>query len=125
MGANLGLKIVTIAKPRATKTETQAQPGSWTRPAWVVSTWFQPKAPAAMSSTQSTPVLANVPPTVIVRVSAGAVGGAPIWVAAAAPVGDAQPGSSSSSVALMRLGARAGFAMGSTLAGRRVGSAAT
>ena len=63
--------------------------------------------------------MANVPPTVIVRVSAGAVGGAPIWVAAAAPEGDAQPGSSSSRVALMRLGARAGFAMGANASGPR------
>src|SRR5690349_20110288 len=102
IGAALGLKIVTNANPRATNTATQAQPGSCTRPAVVVSTWFQPTAPAATSRTQRTPVFANVPPTVMVRVAVVAVGGAPIWVVAAAPVGDAQPGSSSSRVALMR-----------------------
>src|SRR3954452_22826271 len=91
IGAAFGLKIVTIANPSATNTETQAQPGSCTRPAVVVSTWFHPTAPAARSSSHRNPVFANVPPTVMVRVSAGAAGGRPISVAAAAPAGDAQP----------------------------------
>src|SRR5690349_16940716 len=102
MRAVRGAKMHAIARPKATSTEIQTQPGTFTCPSGSTSTCDQPNAPPTTIRPQRKNVLMKVPFADIVAKPAVGVGGvapAPaVSVAVAVRVGAAQPGSSSSAV---------------------------